>query len=135
MCLSVTNRAIVTGITNRRSAKAVMTSDLDFDAMLRSQTRYIARPVMMISVKMLMTPIAIQRPRTDVTSPSWYNQGLEVSGRTATLMSDMMPNIDASALAAHPRRVLFDSWARRVKRKETESFPIHVERTKMRSVA
>ena len=89
----------------------------------------------MISVKMFMTPIAIQRPSTDVTSPSWYNQGLEVSGRTATLISDMMPNIDASALDAHPRRVLFDSWARRVKRKETESLPVQSERRKTMSVA
>ena len=51
------------------------------------------------------------------------------------MMSDMMPNIDANALAANPRRVLFDSWARRVKRKETESFPTHVERMNKRSVA
>jgi len=92
-------------------------------------------PVMMISVKMLMTPIAIQRPRTEVTSPSRYSQGCVVSGLIATLMSDMMPNIDTSALDANPKRVLFDSWARRVKRKETESFPIHVDSRKMRSVA
>lgn len=50
-------------------------------------------------------------------------------------MNDIMPNVDISALKAQPRRDLFDSCARRVKRKETESFPVHEERRKMRSVA
>jgi hypothetical protein len=46
----------------------------------------------------------------------------------ATLMKDIIPNTDISALRAQPSRDLFDSWARRVKRKETESLPVHVER-------
>jgi len=39
MLLRVTSLAIVTGVTKSRSVNAVMTSDLDFDAILRSQTR------------------------------------------------------------------------------------------------
>jgi hypothetical protein len=35
----VTSRAIVTGVTKRRKVKAVMTRDLDLDAMFRSHTR------------------------------------------------------------------------------------------------
>jgi len=37
--LRVTSRAIVTGATNKRNVNAVITSDLDLDAILRSQTR------------------------------------------------------------------------------------------------
>lgn len=50
-------------------------------------------------------------------------------------MKDVTPNVDISALRAQPSLDLFDSWARRVKRKETESLPVQVERRKMRSVA
>lgn len=62
--LKVTSRAMVTGVTKRRRVKAVMTSDLDLDAMFKSQTRYMDIPVTMMSVRILMTPVAIQRART-----------------------------------------------------------------------
>jgi len=39
-----------------------------------------------------------------------------------------MLKVEMRALRETPRRVLFDSWARRVKRKETESLPVQVER-------
>jgi hypothetical protein len=51
-----------------------------------------------------------------------------VLGRTAALMKDIILNVDTSPLRDQPSRVLFDSWARRVKRKETESLPVQVER-------
>jgi hypothetical protein len=46
----------------------------------------------------------------------------------ATLRRDIMLKVEIRALRETPRRVLLDSWARRVKRKETESLPVHVER-------
>ena len=70
--LRMTRRAIVTGMTNKRNVKAVMTSDLDLEAMFRSQTRYMDMAVTMRSVRMLMTPVAIQRARTGVKDwPVW----------------------------------------------------------------
>jgi hypothetical protein len=46
----------------------------------------------------------------------------------AKLTKDIMLDVEMRALRETPRRVLLDSWARRVKRKETESLPVQVER-------
>jgi hypothetical protein len=51
-----------------------------------------------------------------------------VFGRRATLRRDIMLKVEMRALRETPSRVLLDSWARRVKRKETESLPVQVER-------
>jgi hypothetical protein len=51
------------------------------------------------------------------------------------LKTDVMLNIDSSTVRAWPRRILFDSRASRVKRKETESLLVQSERRKMMSVA
>jgi hypothetical protein len=51
------------------------------------------------------------------------------------LRIEVMLNIDDSTVRAWPRRILFDSLASRVNRKETESLPVQSERRKTMSVA
>ena len=87
------------------------------------------------SIRILKAPVAAHRARTDDTSASPYLQGCERSLLSAMLKIDTMLNIDSNIVRAWPRRILFDSRASRVKRKETESLLAQSERRKMMSVA
>lgn len=84
---------------------------------------------------MLRAAVADQRARVDCSLLAWCIHGWERLPFNAMLKMDIMLYIDSRAVRAWPRRILLDSRASRVKRKETESLLVQSERRKMMSVA